>query len=695
MSDKVKSQHIGRKALLYVRQSSTYQVNHNLESQKLQYAMRQRLHILGWREIEVIDEDLGCSAAGTVTRSGFERMVAEVCMGKVGAVAAREVSRFARNSREWQQLVEVCRVVDTILVDQETIYDPRQSNDRLLLGLKGSLNEYELDLLRQRSLEARRQKARRGELIVRAPVGYVKSEGRLEKDPDRRVQEAILSVYSKFSELGTVRQTLLWFLEHDLLLPVQTVEGEIDWKRPRYATVYHMLTNPAYGGAYAYGKTEHVTEYEDGEPRQRCRHKARKQWLVLIPNTHAGYVSWEQFEQVQLAIGNNVRGWQQSGAVQKGAALLGGLLRCRRCGRKLMVQYSGERGDIVRYDCKRGWLDNGQPRCIAFGGTTVDEAIGQQLLRVVQPAAVESAIMASEEEVRKRDEVLEALKRDLEAARYAAQRAQKQYDHADPENRLVADELERRWNVALQRVRELETRIDQHCEGQKDMVVPRRQEFLELASELQTVWENPSSDIRLKKRIVQTLIHEIVADVDAAGGEVHLVIHWKGGAHTQLCLPRRHRGQHSCQTPKEVVDTIRTLAHTCTDEVIAGALNRNNLLTAHGNRWTRELVASLRSTHQIPRYTLVDEKSRDWMNLTKAADFLSISSTALRHAAQRGEIQAEHPLREGPWLFSRVTLESEAAKQLVNRIQHSPYSHKTDSAADEPLLFNVIARCAL
>ncbi|HYR91434.1 MAG TPA: recombinase family protein [Terriglobia bacterium] len=261
MSDKVKSQHIGRKALLYVRQSSTYQVNHNQESQKLQYAMRQRLQILGWREIEVIDEDLVCSAAGTVTRSGFERMVAQVCMGHVGAVAAREVSRFARNSREWQQLVEVCRVVDTVLIDQETIYDPRQSNDRLLLGLKGSLNEYELDLLRQRSLEARREKARRGELIVSAPVGYVKSENRLEKHPDRRVQEAVLSVYRKFSELGTVRQTLLWFLEHDLQLPVQKVEGEIDWKRPKYSTVYHILTNPAYGGGYAYGKTEHITEY--------------------------------------------------------------------------------------------------------------------------------------------------------------------------------------------------------------------------------------------------------------------------------------------------------------------------------------------------------------------------------------------------------------------------------------------------
>src|SRR5271167_2397015 len=207
MSDKIKSEHLERKAILYIRQSSAYQVSHNLESQKLQYAMQERLHNLGWREVEVVDEDLGRSASGTVTRAGFERMVAEVCLGHVGAVAAREVSRFARNSREWQQLVEVCRIVDTVLVDQETVYAPRQSNDRLLLGLKGSLNEYEPDLLRQRSVEARREKARRGELIVTAPAGYVKGEGRLEKDPDRRVQERVLLVFSKFFELGSARQT--------------------------------------------------------------------------------------------------------------------------------------------------------------------------------------------------------------------------------------------------------------------------------------------------------------------------------------------------------------------------------------------------------------------------------------------------------------------------------------------------------
>ncbi|HTT17320.1 MAG TPA: recombinase family protein [Candidatus Sulfotelmatobacter sp.] len=206
MSEKVRPQHVQRKAILYIRQSSPYQVTHNLESQKLQYAMRERLRQLGWHEIEVVDDDLGRSAASTVTRAGFERMVAEVCMGKVGAVAAREVSRFARNSREWQQLIEVCRIVDTVLIDQETVYAPRQSNDRLLLGLKGSLNEYELDLLRQRSVEARHQKARRGELLISAPVGYVKSEeNRLEKNPDRRVQETIALVFRKFVELGTVR----------------------------------------------------------------------------------------------------------------------------------------------------------------------------------------------------------------------------------------------------------------------------------------------------------------------------------------------------------------------------------------------------------------------------------------------------------------------------------------------------------
>ena len=465
MSDKIKPHHLERKAILYIRQSSAYQVSHNLESQKLQYAMQERLQQLGWREIEVVDEDLGRSAAGTVTRVGFERMVAQVCLGKVGAVAAREVSRFARNSREWQQLVEVSRIVDTLLIDQETVYSPRQSNDRLLLGLKGSLNEYELDLLRQRSVEARREKARRGELLVTAPVGYLKGEEQhWEKDPDRRVQEAVLLVFRKFLELSSIRQTLLWFLEHDLQFPVYTRQSGTCWKRPSYATMYRILTNPVYGGAYAYGKTERTLRYENGTPHCGIRRKAREQWLALLPNSHEGYVSWEQFQQIQQAIAENVRGSEPSGAVPSGAALLAGLLRCRRCGRKLSVLYTGNH-HVLRYACHRGWLDSGQPRCIAFGGMSVDETIAKEVLCVAQPVAVEAAILASEEEARKQDDVLDAWRRDLEAARYAAQRAQKQYDATDPQNRLVADELERRWNRALQRVQEIELRIEQHVQG--------------------------------------------------------------------------------------------------------------------------------------------------------------------------------------------------------------------------------------
>src|SRR5262245_17058724 len=466
MSDKIHPHHLQRRAILYVRQSSTFQATHNLESRKLQYAMQARLQQLGWTDIEIVDEDVGCSASGNVPRAGFERMVAEVCLGRVGAVAAREVSRFARNSRDWQQLVEVCRLVDTLLIDQESVYSPRLSNDRLLLGLKGSLNEYELDLLRQRAWEARLEKARRGELVVAAPVGFLKTDDqRLEKDPDRRVQEAVRLIFRKFEELGAVRQTLLWFLEEGVSLPARRGGGETVWQRPTYGSLYGVLTNPAYGGAYAYGKTGAAPRPSPGHLPAARRRKPVGEWLVLIPGKHDGYISWEQFQQIQQRIAGNVIGGAQPGAVKRGAALLAGLLRCRRCGRKLTVHYTGRDHDMLRYACLRGWLDQAEPRCINFGGLPVDAAVGREVLKVVQPGAVEAARLANLQVEQTRDEVLAALERDLEAAQYTAGRAAKQYEAADPENRLVAAELERRWEQALQRVHDLEQRVAERQEA--------------------------------------------------------------------------------------------------------------------------------------------------------------------------------------------------------------------------------------
>jgi len=423
MNPKLTAEHLVRRALIYVRQSTAGQVLHNQESQRRQYGLVDRARELGFQQIEVVDEDLGRSGSGLVDRPGFQRLVGEVCSGTVGAVFSIEASRLARNGREWHHLIELCGMVGAVVVDPDGIYDPRLLNDRLLLGLKGTRSEFELNLLRQRSREAIVQKARRGEMQFPLPVGLSWDRaGRIERDPDRRVQQALQSVFDKLQEWGSARQVLLWFRREQVSLPVirrEDGEGKTIWKLPVYSHILRLLTNPLYAGAYAYGKTETQTKVVAGYVRKTSRHrKAPAAWTVLIRDHHPGYISWEQFEtnQAMLAQNAHMQSRMRPTSARGGQALLSGLLRCRQCGHMLHVRYLRKPG-VVRYVCRGGHLNAGQEWCgIAFGGYKVDQAVGEQILRAIDEKALEAAVEAADQHRQQQQQRRQGVWQELEQA---------------------------------------------------------------------------------------------------------------------------------------------------------------------------------------------------------------------------------------------------------------------------------------
>ena len=696
MNPKLTAERLRRRAVIYVRQSSPTQLAHNHESRRRQYGLVDRARELGFMATEVIDEDLGRSGSGLVERPGFERLAAAVCSGEVGAVFCIEASRLARNGRDWHHLIDLCGMVGTVVVDPDGVYDPGLINDRLLLGLKGTMSEFELNLIRQRSLEAARQKARRGELQFRLPVGFRwTQDGKIEIDPDRRVQQAIELVFTKNSELGSARQVLLWFRDERVCLPSFTFDkfGEKTvWKLPVYHSILAVLSNPVYAGAYAFGKTQGRTKVVNGRAHKTEGHKkAREEWMVLIRNHHPGYISWEQYERNQMTLAENTHRKypRQRKSGRGGRALLAGLLRCRRCGRMLHVTYSGSHGEVVRYHCRGAHINHGEAWCISFGGLRPDEAVATEILKAIAGNAIEAAIEAAERVVEQHQERRRVLLLELEQGRYQAQLATRRYEAVDPTNRLVAAELEARWNTALEEVRRLEQELQQFDAAACDAPVADRDTLVSLAQDLPAVWNSATTDMALKQRIVRILIQEVVADVDEHNSETVLLIHWSGGRHSELRVKRNGTGKHSRCTSLEAVEVVQRMAGIFRDDQIAATLNRLGLRTGAGNTWREGRVRTLRSYHGSPAYDAAQVDHRT-LTLEQAAQRLRVAIKTMRRLIDEKVVMATQVVPCAPWQISAESLESEHVFQRIREIRSRTRAPQAVGTGDQSILFSAL-----
>ena len=657
-----------RKAVVYVRQSTPQQVQSNLESQRRQYELVDVARRRGFANVEIIDDDLGRSASGAVERPGFDRLVAALCAGQIGAVLCFDASRLARNGRDWHHLLELCGLVDARVIDLDGVYDPCRPNDRLLLGMKGSISEFELGIIRSRMYDAVRSKAKRGELRISTPIGYNWDRHLgLGFDPDRRLQEVIRLVFHKFRELGSARQVLLWMASQNIHFPYPSNGRSLtsfEWRPIRYRNVISILKNPFYAGVYVYGKSEKRTAIIDGRARKTYgHHKPMDAWDVFIKGHHEGYISWMEYERNQALLAGNTYGRvgdTKSG--RGGRALLAGLICCARCGRRLNVVYNGRYPRPV-YRCDRSNLQLGQRRCFGFGGKRIDEIIAAEMLRAVVPMAIAAAeeaerMLRDEDKDRRRIAELE-----LQQARYDASLAERRYTACDPDNRLIAAQLEKAWEAALQRVEMCCQRLDGMPEPDADAVRPS---LTGLADDLSAAWKAPRTTMRTRQRLVRTLITEIVADIDEAAGEIVLVIHWKGGQHSELRVRKPRTGEHCCNTPEQALAVMRSMAGRWPDQDIAASLNRMGMPTGQGKTWTAHRVGSLRRVHGIHGYRSAD-KNGEWLTMRDAAAKLGVSHHQVRKLIKAGVLVSEQIMPDAPHQIRAADLTTDQVVTALKR----------------------------
>jgi len=609
---KVTASHRARDAYIYVRQSTLLQVQVHTESLARQYDLRQRAVLLGWpaHQVVVVDEDLGRSGASTAGRSGFSEMVADVGLGRAGIILALEVSRLARSNADWYQLLDLCALTDTLIADADGVYHPGNYNDRLVLGLKGTMSEAELHLIRSRLTEGLRHKAARGELRQNLPVGLdYDADGRVVITADEAVREAVATVCRRFGELGSARQVLLSLRGDGLLLPRRpngSPSGRITWAPASYPAVHDILTNPAYAGAFVFGRTRTEKRVNAaGQVTVTVRELPREQWAVLITDHHPGYVTWEEYEAGTARLRANWRPprGHGGGAPREGRALLQGLLRCGKCGRIMQTGYSGKDGNSPRYVCARAkQLYGGERTCQSIGGLRLEQAVLAELFKVLEPASLQATAKALAEAEDRYQRDLAVFGLAVDRARYEADRARRQYDAVEPENRLVARTLERGWEDKLAAVRQAEN--DLHAMQARKPAALTADELAWITSagaDIKAVFDASTTTAVERKQLIRAVISEIAITVHADTRIADLAITWQGGAATELAMPMNKTGGRLTQgTSEDVIDLVRRLAERYDDATIAAILARQHRRTATGLPWTRTRVTSLRFQYRIP-----------------------------------------------------------------------------------------------
>ena len=655
---KIERQHLQRRAYVYVRQSTMAQVERNTESGERQYELVDRAVGLGWAadEVVVVDEDQGRSAKSTDGRDGFQRLVADVGLGRVGIVVGIEVSRLARRNADWYGLLDLCALTDTLIADSDGIYHPGLHNDRLVLGLKGTMSEAELHVLRARLRGGSLHKASKGELRLPLPAGYEYDEqGLVRRTPDEAVADAIATVFSYFDQLESARQVMLRLLEEDRKLPRKSSRDRyVRWEQPKYKAIHEILTNPVFAGAYAYGRKRTERLVVDGVVRERQRRTPREEWHVCIEGHHAGYITFERYLANQQRLRSNWRPprGEGGGAAREGRALLQGLIRCGRCGRRMQVGYSGKTL-VPNYSCVRGNQLYGTKRCQSVGGRRIERVVLDSVFEALRPAAIEATLRAIEHAKDEHHVRVHSAELELERAQIHAERARRQFDACEPENRLVARSLEREWEQRLTDVRRAERAVAEVAAKRPDPLTEQEIAWCRQAgADLRKVFDASTTTDRERKQLLRAILTDVIVTVDRESEQhtAELRVVWEGGAVTEHTVTLPRTGSHTRCTDQDTIALVRQLAEQYPDKQIAAILARQRRRTGAGNQFTAHRVAGLRAHHNIPVAPVrLGAQDGEMVTIATAANELGVSTATVHRWLREGFITGEQITPGAPW----------------------------------------------